>query len=304
MVKMKVFFIRVFVIAAMIMLWSNYSFGFSCQSASGSIGGTGTVRVPVNLQPLLGSNQNLVVDLSQSIRCKNDYPQWYKDPIRIGIGSIYQGALKNFNGSLSYFGSTYKFPLTSPTPWVNHTWDTYQGWRAVLYLTPVGAAGGVVIEAGSLFASLTLEKGDDTGNISQTIVWNLYANNSVIVPTVGCDVSARDVTVTLPDYPGSIAIPATIHCAQNQNISYYLSGSTVDSANSIFKNTASASPAQGIGIQMTHNGTIVPINNSISLGTVGPSPVSLGLTATYARTNGQVTAGNVQSIVGVTFIYQ
>ncbi|MDT1904139.1 fimbrial protein, partial [Acinetobacter baumannii] len=69
-------------------------------------------------------------------------------------------------------------------------------------------------------------------------------------------------------------------------------------------NTASASPAQGVGVQMTRNGAIVSANNTISLGTVGPSPVNLGLTANYARTIGQVTAGNVQSLIGVTFIYQ
>ncbi|HFR1153832.1 TPA: hypothetical protein ACHURF_003721, partial [Shigella flexneri] len=39
-------------------------------------------------------------------------------------------------------------------------------------------------------------------------------------------------------------------------------------------------------------------------GSVGTSAVSLGLTANYARTGGQVTAGNVQSIIGVTFVYQ
>ncbi|MBN5380694.1 fimbrial protein, partial [Serratia marcescens] len=33
-------------------------------------------------------------------------------------------------------------------------------------------------------------------------------------------------------------------------------------------------------------------------------PQSLGLTASYARINGQVVAGNVQSIIGVTFVYE
>ncbi|MCZ0103192.1 fimbrial protein, partial [Raoultella ornithinolytica] len=79
---------------------------------------------------------------------------------------------------------------------------------------------------------------------------------------------------------------------------------TADTANSIFSNTASTSAAQGIGVQMTRNGSIVPANSTVSLGTVGTSPVNLGLTATYARTTGQVTAGNVQSIIGVTFVYQ
>ncbi|VFS75137.1 fimbrial chaperone protein [Raoultella planticola] len=111
-------------------------------------------------------------------------------------------------------------------------------------------------------------------------------------------------TVTLPDYPGSMAVPVTVHCAQNQNLGYYLSGTTADTANSIFSNTASTSAAQGIGVQMTRNGSIVPANSTVSLGTVGTSPVNLGLTATYARTTGQVTAGNVQSIIGVTFVYQ
>ncbi|BBT69522.1 hypothetical protein WP8S18E06_08210 [Klebsiella sp. WP8-S18-ESBL-06] len=126
----------------------------------------------------------------------------------------------------------------------------------------------------------------------------------MVVPTGGCDVSARNVTVTLPDYPGSTAIPLTVYCAQSQKLAYYLTGTTADSANSIFTNTATASPAQGIGVQLTRNGNIVPTNSTVSLGTVSTSAVSLGLTANYARTSGQVTAGNVQSIIGVTFVYQ
>lgn len=89
-----------------------------------------------------------------------------------------------------------------------------------------------------------------------------------------------------------------------QNLGYYLSGTTADAGNSIFTNTASFSPAQGVGVQLTRNGTIIPANNTVSLGAVGTSAVSLGLTANYARTGGQVTAGNVQSIIGVTFVYQ
>ncbi len=52
------------------------------------------------------------------------------------------------------------------------------------------------------------------------------------------DVSARDVTVTLPDYPGSVPIPLTVYCAKSQNLGYYLSGTTADAGNSIFTNTA------------------------------------------------------------------
>lgn len=172
------------------------------------------------------------------------------------------------------------------------------------YLTPVSSAGGVAIKAGSLIAVLILRQTNNYNSDDFQFVWNIYANNDVVVPTGGCDVSARDVTVTLPDYPGSVPIPLTVYCAKSQNLGYYLSGTTVDAGNSIFTNTASFSPAQGVGVQLTRNGTIIPANNTVSLGAVGTSAVSLGLTANYARTGGQVTAGNVQSIIGVTFVYQ
>lgn len=69
-----------------------------------------------------------------------------------------------------------------------------------LYLTPVSSAGGVAIKAGSLIAVLILRQTNNYNSDDFQFVWNIYANNDVVVPTGGCDVSARDVTVTLPDY--------------------------------------------------------------------------------------------------------
>ncbi|MDH2279394.1 fimbrial protein, partial [Serratia marcescens] len=60
----------------------------------------------------------------------------------------------------------------------------------------------------------------------------------------------------------------------------------------------------GVGVQLSNRNGIVATNRNVSLGVVGTSPVSLGLTASYARTTGQVVAGNVQSIIGVTFVYE
>ena len=144
-----------------------------------------------------------------------------------------------------------------------------------------------MIKAGSLIPVLILRQTNNYNSDDFQFVWNIYANNDVVVPTGGCDVSARDVTVTLPDYPGSVPIPLTVYCAKSQNLGYYLSGTTADAGNSIFTNTASFSPAQGVGVQLTRNGTIIPANNTVSLGAVRTSAVSLGLTANYARTGGQ-----------------
>lgn len=123
------------------------------------------------------------------------------------------------------------------------------------------------------------------------------------VPTGGCDVSARNVTVSLPNYPGTVSVPLTVSCGSSKSLDYYLTGTTTDTAASIFTNTSTDSPAEGVGIQLSNTSGILSTNKNISLGTVGTSAVSLGLTASYARTSGQVTAGNVKSIIGVTFVY-
>jgi minor fimbrial subunit len=86
--------------------------------------------------------------------------------------------------------------------------------------------------------------------------WNIYANNNVVMPTGGCDVSSR-ASRSRFQLPGLNGVPVTVHCAKNQALGYYLSGTTADAANSVFTNTASASPAQGIGVQLTRNGSVV-----------------------------------------------
>lgn len=261
-----------------------------------------TTNVYVSLSPVIGVGENLVVDLSTKIFCRNDYPESHTDYVSLIEGSAYSGLLSSFSGTVKYNGSPYPFPLTAPTSSIIYNSKTNKPWPVQLYLKALGTAGGVVIQSGSLIAKLVLRLNNNFGE-QATFNWNIYANNDVVIPTGGCDVSSRNVTVTLPEYPGSTAIPLSVHCAKNQQLGYYLTGTTTDSANSIFANTTSASPAQGIGVQVIRNGSALSTNNTISLGTVGTSQVNLGLTATYARTSGQVVAGNVQSIIGVTFVY-
>ncbi|MGO2304681.1 fimbrial protein [Providencia sp.] len=286
---------------------------FTCYDSTGntlnSASGTGVANVYVNLQPSVQSGQNLVVDLSQSVFCRNDNPTIRRDLVSMIRGSAYGGALSKFTGSLRYYGSSYSFPLASPTHQQNFASGSYVPWNTQLYLTPVSAAGGVVINRGTLFASLVMyQVGSNIvggGDVhTATFTWNLYANNDVVVPIGGCDVSSRNVVVTLPEYPGNAqSVPLSIYCASNQNISYYLTGTT-DTSNSIFANTLSGTnTAKGVGIQLVRNGNAILANQNVQLGRVGTSAVNLGLSARYARTKGQVTAGKVQSVIGVTFMY-
>ncbi|SQI95397.1 mannose-specific adhesin FimH [Klebsiella oxytoca] len=196
--------------------WSFNAWSFACKTAAGvtiPIGG-GSANVYVNLAPAVSVGQNLVVDLSTQIFCHNDFPETMTDYVTLQRGSAYGGVLSSFSGTVRYNGTSYPFPTTSETARMTYNSIVDRPWPTVLYLTPVSSAGGVAISAGSLIAVLILRQTNNKDNDDFQFVWNIYANNDVVVPTGGCDVSARDVTVTLPEYPASAAIPLTVYCAQ------------------------------------------------------------------------------------------
>lgn len=113
------------------------------------------------------------------------------------------------------------------------------------------------------------------------------------------------VTVDLPDFPGSAEIPLGVYCSSEQKLSFYLSGATTDSSRQVFANTApDATKASGVGVTLMRNGKILATGENVSLGTVNKSKVPLGLSATYGQTGNKVSAGTVQSVIGVTFIYE
>ncbi|CAI2500566.1 fimbrial chaperone protein [Serratia proteamaculans] len=309
MLRLISLFLKYFTVTMLFAFYSSGANDFSCWAGGNFIGVQGgSANVYVNMTPTIGVGQNLVVDLSSQIKCYNQDSGATVDYAKLASGSAFAGALVNFQGTIYYNGSTYPFPTTGPTNNFALNTGNYVPLPAKLYLTPLGGASGVVIKAGSLIASFNMIQSNQVRNPLGPIneaadyVWNVYANNDVVIPTGGCDVSARNVVVNLPDYPGTAQVPLTVHCAQNQALAYYLTGPTTDSASTIFTNSAS-SPAQGIGVQLSNSGGVIATNNNVALGTVGTSPVDLGLTATYARSTGQVTAGNVTAVVGVTFLY-
>ncbi|ENL5427879.1 fimbrial protein, partial [Shigella flexneri] len=106
-------------------------------------------------------------------------------------------------------------------------------------------------------------------------------------------------------FPGSAEIPLGVYCSSEQKLSFYLSGATTDSSRQVFANTApDATKASGVGVTLMRNGKILATGENVSLGTVNKSKVPLGLSATYGQTGNKVSAGTVQSVIGVTFIYE
>ena len=100
-------------------------------------------------------------------------------------GSAYGGVLSSFSGTVKYNGTSYPFPTTTETARVIYDSRTDKPWPAVLYLTPVSTAGGVAITAGSLIAVLILHQTNNYNSDSFQFIWNIYANNDVVVPTGG-----------------------------------------------------------------------------------------------------------------------
>ncbi|MDA8480763.1 fimbrial protein [Citrobacter sp. Awk 4] len=291
---------------------------FLCEVSTGQSFSSGSADVYVNLQPQIGLGQNLIVDLSNSVKC------WYEngynlsddsgvyDIAHFSSGSDFSGLLQGMLGQLVFNGSTYPFPLTGDSVSIRFlpsSQDNPIFLPLRLYIKPVAdfVVSGVFIHAGDRVAQLHMHKewiGYDGGSYDPIdYTWNIISSGDVMVLLGTCDVSARDVNVVLPDYPGNaVDVPLSVHCAEDREVAYYLSGTTVTDNTSIFTNTAGL-PAQGVGIQLSANGTPVAANTNIRLGVVGTSPVSLGLTANYAATGQGITAGDVQSVVGVTFVY-
>lgn len=282
-------------------------FAFSCNVDGGSSIGAGTTSVYVNLDPVIQPGQNLVVDLSQHISCWNDYGGWYDtDHINLVQGSAFAGSLQSYKGSLYWNNVTYPFPLKTNTNVLDIGDKTPMPLPLKLYITPVGAAGGVVIKAGEVIARIHMYKIATLGSGNpRNFTWNIISNNNVVMPTGGCTVDSRNVTVDLPDFPGSAEIPLGVYCSSEQKLSFYLSGATTDSSRQVFANTApDATKASGVGVTLMRNGKILATGENVSLGTVNKSKVPLGLSATYGQTGNKVSAGTVQSVIGVTFIYE
>lgn len=305
--------VQLFVLLPCLLGFSANGWAFGCW-ASGKFyeytAGNATVDIYVDVVPSTAGGKVLVVDLGQSITCINQLPDYRLDYVSLTSGSAYGGALNNYKGYLEYFGERYDFPLNSPTrtrAFVGRA-NATQRWDVKLYLTPISVAGGVTLQAGAYFATFVLKQlgteSDGTGVENLIFTWRLHTKKQVVVPTGGCEVNSRNVNVMLPDYPGDSAIPLSVKCGMRQKLSYYLSGTTVDSQRTVFKNVASKNAAQGIGIQIADSSGAIPTNRTVSLGPVAGAYKSLGLKASYMKTGGQGSAGNVQAVVGVTFVYE
>lgn len=266
-----------------LLLMAGKVFAFSCNVDGGSSIGAGTTSVYVNLDPVILPGQNLVVDLSQHISCWNDYGGWYDtDHINLVQGSAFAGSLQSYKGSLYWNNVTYPFPLTTNTNVLDIGDKTPMPLPLKLYITPVGAAGGVVIKSGEVIARIHMYKIATLGSGNpRNFTWNIISNNSVVMPTGGCTVDSRNVTVNLPDFPGSAEIPLGVYCSSEQKLSFYLSGATTDSARQVFANTLDLAVHVATKLNRSH---LLTARHSYILPVLGRSEIDMQKSGAQAVT--------------------
>lgn len=117
---------------------------------------------------------------------------------------------------------TYPFPLKTNTNVLDIGDKTPMPLPLKLYITPVGAAGGVVIKAGEVIARIHMYKIATLGSGNpRNFTWNIISNNNVVMPTGGCTVDSRNVTVDLPDFLEAQKYPLA-YIAQANKSSHFI----------------------------------------------------------------------------------
>lgn len=214
------------------LLMAGKVFAFSCNVDGGLSIGAGTTFVYVNFDFVIQLGQNLVVDLFQHISCWNDYGGWYDtDYINLVQGLAFAGFLQLYKGLLYWNNVTYFFLLTTNTNVLDIGDKTPMPLLLKLYITLVGAAGGVVIKAGEVIACIYMYKIATLGSGNlRNFTWNIILNNNVVMPTGGCTVDSCNVTVDFLDFFGSAEIPLGVYCLSEQKLLFYFLGATTDSS--------------------------------------------------------------------------
>lgn len=287
---------------------------FLCSVNGGPFFREGIQDLFIQVSPEVQPGENIIFDAGHQIFCRNEVPphdiQGGADELVIKAGSMLSGPLVNAYKS-SIFVSTGVYNLPVVTPFTAQLWADAQRdyFKLKTVLTPLGNdASGIVVKKGDKVATIHVQKsykppsGPNYDYYNYT--WNLYSNNDVVVPTSTCDVNTRDVAIQLGDYPIDVSekiIDIRVKCVQRQDISFYLSGAT--KSPTIFSNVETKSPAKGVGIEIRRNGAPVRVNEVNNIGMVGPSFTPLNLRAKYVKDGSSFKAGNVKSVIGVTFIF-
>ncbi|QXN64746.1 fimbrial protein [Serratia fonticola] len=305
------FFISVFFI-----LSGCKAYAFSCVGPQGSIPATGGVmNVTISSEPQITPNANIIFDLSTQVSCKNDDIS-VEDYAWASTGTVFPQSLidKGFSGGILWYGGNYPFPIKEYTAkWkMPHPKGKYYYLPLKLYVSPVGAQGGVKINAGESLGVVFIRVSQTLISIRrETYQFNLFTEKDIFVPTGGCDVNNYNNLVVLDSkLPSEFSsyskdVGLSLKCASSRKVTYTVqTAGNFDYTNKIFHNATNNNSAHGVGIQiLTGANEILEPNKAYLIGQVNNSFQSLGLKAQYVATGQPFRPGNVEVNMTVIFAY-
>ncbi|ENU7857287.1 fimbrial protein, partial [Escherichia coli] len=224
------------VLFTFIMAYSQPSFALLCRNnQTGQIFQSGDSSFTISISPVQYDKTITVLDLNQLVSCKNEDSSGQNyDYLRVRQGTGFSPSLdaKTY-GRLDFTdrpsGYSQTLPLQQDTkPTINYwKYNIWEPFPLRMYLYPEPGVFGKLIHAGELVATVYVNKfstkGQEAGE--RNFTWRFYAKNESYIETGTCHVSAHDVKVNLPDYPGGpVVVPLTVRCDQPQSVSYTLSG--------------------------------------------------------------------------------
>ncbi len=112
----------------------------------------------------------------------------------------------------------------------------------------------------------------------RNFTWNIISNNSVVMPTGGCTVDSRNVTVNLPDFPRKRRNPPLAYIAQANKSSHFIfrvPPLTVPDK-CLLTQHLMQQKASGVGVSLMRNGKILATGENISPGTVNKKQSTSG----------------------------
>lgn len=279
---------------------------------------TSYIDVYVDIKPELMQDRNIVFDTGTNIICRNEgapgydlAAAWYTNTglthskltkYRASIYSNITGRYHDLPITQLYVELQKFYAPNNPSP------GAPTALTIKMSLSPIGDLSGEAIRSGEKLATVNVLKVyvPHIGGWQNTkhFLFNIIANNDVIIPVGGCDVNSRSLNLTMGNYPMDVTeknIDLSVKCGRNRSVSFSLSGRT--DTPTIFSNVTAVSPASGIGIEIVRNGNPIRVNSNISMGTVGTTYTPLGLSARYALNGKELKVGNLQSVIGVNFTY-
>lgn len=290
--------------------WVSPVNAFSCRlKSTGQIvkpnGSFERTDVFVDIEPEIKVGQTFTIDLSKEIFCKNESLKHGERTVVLRSTTI-PPSKPNISGRMQFYSRTYNMPLQS------HSQEEYVGsynvempWQTKFFLTPTREmSNGILFNSGELVLYVVMIKHVLNG-YSEGMFFNVRAKNSVVTPTATCDVNPKTINVTMGSYPLDNAdkdINLSIRCTRDRNVGFKLSGQTEPST-AIFSNSSAQSPAQGIGIQIVRGNRAITPNSLVNLGVIGTTPRTINLKARYALNGKPIKAGNVRSVIDMSFVY-